>query len=182
MKTDLTSSIINHYLNIYDFKKCKKLIVKDGINTDLFFVEKDNAVINEIRFHAKTKKKEIISIGKSISIIKNLDHYQNLICINLPQIADNNPYKRELQKMRILIIGAFSKFSKIMSLSQVNLIEKWNNISAILLNIVSGMMVSYRSNQGFENSEGTRDQYPFLFEFFELDIKKISHALDYLYL
>ena len=182
MKTDLTSIILNYYLYLYDFEKCKKFIIKDGINTDLFIVEKDNSVIKEIKFHVKTKKKEVITIGKSISLMKNLDHYQNLICINLPEILDNNPYKRELQKLRILIIAAFSKFSKIVSLSQANIIEKWNDKSTILLTVVSNLMVSYSSRESLDSKDITGNTYKSLYEFFELDIKKIDEALNFLYI
>jgi hypothetical protein len=174
--------IINDYLYLYDPKKCKKFIIKDGINTDFFLIEKNNGIINEIKFHVISKKKVLLSIGKSISLIKNLDHYQNLICITLPDIPDTNPYKREFQKLRILIIGAFSKLAQIIHLPEVNEIDKWNSMSASLLDTVSNTVVWYRSKQTIEQSEDRSDKFLSLFEFFKLDIKKINYALDYLYL
>lgn len=181
MKTDLTSLIINKYLYLYDLKSCQKFITNDGITTDFFLVKEVNGIINQIKFQVTRKKREILSIGKSISILKNLDYYQNFICINLPQIPDNNPYKLEFQKLRILIIGAFSKLSRIITSSQNDVVEKWNKISDILLSIVSNSVLSYRANQNSKNSQEKKGQYLSLFEFLELDMKKIENALDCMY-
>lgn len=182
MGTDLTSLIIKEYLYQYDLKDCRKFIINDGITTDYFLVEEVNGIINQLKFQVSRKKKEILAIGKSISILKNLDYYQYFICVNLPQIADNNPYKLEFQKLRILIIGAFSKLSKIITLSQDNLVEKWNKTSEILLGVVSNAVLSYRSNQSLKNVQEKKGQYLPLFEFLELDIKKIENALDCIYM
>jgi hypothetical protein len=84
--------------------------------------------------------------------------------------------------LRILIIGAFSKLSRIITSSQNDVVEKWNKISDILLNIVSNSVLSYRANQNSKNSQEKKIQYPSLFEFFELDMKKIENALNCMYM
>jgi hypothetical protein len=81
-----------------------------------------------------------------------------------------------------LIIGAFSKLAQIIHLPEVNEIDKWNSMSASLLDTVSNTVVWYRSKQTIEQSEDRSDKFLSLFEFFKLDIKKINYALDYLYL
>jgi len=121
-------------------------------------------------------------IGESISIIKNLDYYQDLICKTIPNLADNNPLKIILQKLRILMIGAFSKLSRLICCLDKKGIEDWNKISGSLLEIVSTTIVSYRSNNVLENHQSALDKATSFFIFFELDLERIDDALKDLYL
>lgn len=179
---DLTSLILDNCLYKYDIKKCYKLIIKDGIASDFFLIGKYANIFDAIEFHTVSLRKTIPSIGESISIIKNLDYYQDLICKTIPNLADNNPLKIILQKLRILIIGAFSRLSKLICCLDKNGIEQWNKISGSLLEIVSTTIVSYRSNNGLENHQSALDKATSFFIFFGLDLQRIDDALKDLYL
>ncbi|HET9773867.1 MAG TPA: hypothetical protein VFP25_02680 [Nitrososphaeraceae archaeon] len=179
---DLTSLILNNCLYKYDIKNCYKLIIKDGIASDFFLIGKYANIFDAIEFHTVSLRKTIPSIGESISIIKNLDYYQDLICKTIPNLADNNPLKIILQKLRILIIGAFSKLSRLICCLDKNGIEQWNKISGSLLEIVSTTIVSYRSNNGLENHQSALDKATSFFIFFGLDLERIDDALKDLYL
>jgi hypothetical protein len=179
---DLTSLILDNCLYKYDIKNCYKLIIKDGIASDFFLIGKYANIFDAIEFHTVSLRKTIPSIGESISIIKNLDYYQDLICKTIPNLADNNPLKIILQKLRILIIGAFSKLSRLICCLDKNGIEQWNKISGSLLEIVSTTIVSYRSNNGLENHQSALDKATSFFIFFGLDLERIDDALKDLYL
>lgn len=179
---DLTSLILNNCLYKYDIKNCYKLIIKDGIASDFFLIGKYANIFDAIEFHTVLLRKTIPSIGESISIIKNLDYYQDLICKTIPNLADNNSLKIILQKLRILIIGAFSKLSRLICCLDKKGIEDWNKISGSLLEIVSTTIVSYRSNNGLENHQSALDKATSFFIFFGLDIERIDDALKDLYL
>lgn len=179
---DLTSLILNNCLYKYDIKNCYKLIIKDGIASDFFLIGKYANIFDAIEFHTVLLRKTIPSIGESISIIKNLDYYQDLICKTIPNLADNNPLKIILQKLRVLIIGAFSKLSRLICCLDKKGIEDWNNISGSLLEIVSTTIVSYRSNNGLENHQSALDKATSFFIFFGLDLERIDDALKDLYL
>lgn len=179
---DLTSLILNNCLYKYDIKNCYKLIIKDGIASDFFLIGKYANIFDAIEFHTVLLRKTIPSIGESISIIKNLDYYQDLICRTIPNLADNNPLKIILQKLRILIIGAFSKLSRLICCLDKKGIEDWNKISGSLLEIVSTIIVSYRSNNGLENHQSALDKATSFFIFFGLDLERIDDALKDLYL
>lgn len=179
---DLTSLILNNCLYKYDIKNCYKLIIKDGIASDFFLIGKYANIFDAIEFHTVLLRKTIPSIGESISIIKNLDYYQDLICKTIPNLADNNPLKIILQKLRILIIGAFSKLSRLICCLDKKGIEDWNKISGSLLEIVSTTIVSYRSNNGLENHQSALDKATSFFIFFGLDLERIDDALKDLYL
>lgn len=179
---DLTSLILNNCLYEYDIKNCYKLIIKDGIASDFFLIGKYANIFDAIEFHTVLLRKTIPSIGESISIIKNLDYYQDLICRTIPNLADNNPLKIILQKLRILIIGAFSKLSRLICCLDKKGIEDWNKISGSLLEIVSTTIVSYRSNNGLENHQSALDKATSFFIFFGLDLERIDDALKDLYL
>lgn len=179
---DLTSLILNNCLYKYDIKNCYKLIIKDGIASDFFLIGKYANIFDAIEFHTVLLRKTIPSIGESISIIKNLDYYQDLICKTIPNLADNNPLKIILQKLRVLIIGAFSKLSRLICCLDKNGIEQWNKFSGSLLEIVSTTIVSYRSNNWVENHQSELDKATSLFIFLGLDLERIDDELRDLYL
>lgn len=179
---DLTSLILNNCLYKYDIKNCYKLIIKDGIASDFFLIGKYANIFDAFEFHTVLLRKTIPSIGESISIIKNLDYYQDLICKSIPNLADNNPLKIILQKLRILIIGAFSKLSRLICCLDKKGIEDWNKISGSLLEIVSTTIVSYRSNNVLKNHQSALDKATSFFIFFGLDLERIDDALKDLYL
>lgn len=179
---DLTSLILDNCLYKYDIKNCYKLIINDGIASDFFLVGKYANIFDAIEFHTVSLRKTIPSIGESVSIIKNFDYYQDLICKTIPNLADNNPFKIILQKLRILIIGAFSKLSRLICCLDKNGIEQWNKFSGSLLEIVSTTIVSYRSNNRVENHQSELDKATSLFIFLGLDLERIDDELRDIYL
>jgi hypothetical protein len=56
-------------------------------------------------------KEKISGLGISITIIKNLDEYQFLICKYIPNLSDQNIFKFKFQKIRLLIFLFVSKFT-----------------------------------------------------------------------
>lgn len=70
-------------------------------------------------------KEKIKGLGISITIIKNLDEYQFLICKYIPDLSDQNIFKFKFQKMRLLIFLFISKFT-------ITLIENRDQSSKIL--------------------------------------------------
>jgi hypothetical protein len=70
-------------------------------------------------------KEKIEGLGISITIIKNLDEYQFLICKYIPDLSDQNIFKFKFQKMRLLIFLFISKFT-------LTLIENRDQSSKIL--------------------------------------------------
>ena len=178
---DLTTLIINNCLHKFDVNKCHKLTIKDGITTDLFLLPKYADIFDQIEFDSSSMRKNIPSIGYSLSIIKNLDYYQDLICKMIPSLLDSNPLKIALQKLRFLIMAAFSKLSRLIIYMNKNGIDEWNKISKYLLEIVSSTIVSYRSNNQFEDDQLLLDKSD-LFKFFDLDVNRINNILKDFYL
>ena len=41
--------------------------------------------------------------GLALTLVKNFDEYQYIICNYVPQLSDNNIYKIKFQKVRILV-------------------------------------------------------------------------------
>ena len=60
-------------------------------------------------------KEKINGLGISLTIIKNLDEYQFLICKYIPGLSDPNIFKFKFQKIRLLIFLFVYKFTKILN-------------------------------------------------------------------
>jgi hypothetical protein len=86
-----------------------------------------------------------------------LDEYQYIVCSEIRSIPDINPYKRELQKYRVLIIASFTKLIDILtSLSSDRNLQEWNRFAQILLTQVSETLVKLRFNQ--KRYDGTNNK------------------------
>ena len=73
-------------------------------------------------------KEKISGLGNSITIIKNLDEYQFLICKYIPILSDQNIFKFKFQKVRVLIFLFISKFT-------ITLIENKTQSSSMLYDL-----------------------------------------------
>lgn len=101
----------------------------------------------------KFQKTRFASIGNTSSLAKNLDEYQYIVCREIRSIPDINPYKKDLQKYRVLIISAFAKLIPMLtSLSSDKNLQEWNRFAQILLTQVSETLVKARVNH--EKNDG----------------------------
>jgi hypothetical protein len=105
----------------------------------------------------KFQKTRFASIGITSSLAKNLDEYQYIVCSEIRSIPDINPYKKDLQKYRVLIISAFAKLIPMLtSLSTDKSLQEWNRFAQILLAQVSETRVKARDNH--EKYDGTNSK------------------------
>jgi len=117
-----------------------------------------------------------------MSIIKNFDYYQYLICKMLPEIADTNPFKKVFQKIRFVIICSFAKFISLLDIKDYETITKWNLLSKKNLESLAEIVNSYRQGIEFSYiSNGFKlDEESCIF--FNLNIEKIDEELNRYYL
>ena len=68
------------------------------------------------------------------SIAKNLDEYQYIVCSEVRSLPDSNPFKKELQKYRIIIMTSFAKLIPILSsLGSDKDLQEWNRFAQVLI-------------------------------------------------
>ena len=122
---NLSQIIVNKYI-INDIK-CRKLLSKDGITTQDFVFDKIEGLFDGISMNIKVHRSRFSSIGSTSSIAKNLDEYQYIICSEIRSLPDNNLFKKELQKYRIIIMASFAKLISILySLDSDTDLKDWN--------------------------------------------------------
>jgi hypothetical protein len=84
------------------------------------------------------EKKKYPSLGKTLSIAKNLDYYQCKICYMVPRLQDESHSKSILQEIRVIIISALIKLVDILPrLISESLVREWNLHSEMILVAVS---------------------------------------------
>src|SRR5918999_337159 len=111
-KLSFSIQLINKYL--LSSTNCKKFLLKDGITSSYFEIESNPGFFTKSRLDVISLKNSCPQIGKSLSILKNFDHYQYVICTLIPNIDDTNPFKKVLQKIRFMIIFSFTKFFQLL--------------------------------------------------------------------
>lgn len=142
----------------------------------------------------KYYRTHLASIGRTSTLAKNLDEYQYIVCSEIRSISDINPYKRELQKYRVLIIASFTKLIDILtSLRSDRNLQQWNRFAQILLTQVSETLVKLRFNQkrydGTNSklmrceriSQTNRSQMKPVFEFFGVPEEEVDSLLESIY-
>ena len=149
-------------------------------------VERTQIDALELSLDRSAIKQEVVAIrqepGESMSILKNFDYYQYLICKMLPEIADTNPFKKVFQKIRFVIICSFAKFISLLDTKDYVTITKWNILSKKNLELVAEMVNSYRQGIEFSNiSNGFKFEDEICI-FFNLNIDKIDEELNRYYL
>lgn len=170
----------NHYLQSSHL--CKKFLIKDGITSSYFEIETNPGFFTKNRYDIIFLKNTFQNIGESMSILKNFDYYQYLICKMLPEIADTNPFKKVFQKIRFVIICSFAKFISLLDTKDYVTITKWNILSKKNLELVAEMVNSYRQGIEFSNiSNGFKFEDEICI-FFNLNIDKIDEELNRYYL
>jgi hypothetical protein len=178
----LTVSIqfINNFL--FSSNQCKKFIVKDGITSSYFEIERNPGFFTKTRLEVISIKKKHQQIGESLSILKNFDHYQYLICTLIPNIADTDPFKKVLQKIRFMIISSITKFIHLLNSNNFQQFEYWNFISKKLLKVVAETVNYFRQGTKFDEILNDIKLDEELFVYLNLDIEKIDKSLDQFYL
>lgn len=157
-------------------------MIKDGITSSYFEIETNPGFFTKTRYDIIFLKNTFHNIGESLSILKNFDYYQYLICKMLPEIADTNPFKKVFQKIRFVIICSFAKFISLLETKDYVTITKWNILSKKNLELVAEMVNSYRQGIEFNNiSNGFKFEDEICI-FFNLNIDKIDEELNRYYL
>ena len=161
---------------------CKKFLIKDGIISSYFEIDSQPGFFPKSRWEVTVLKKSAQHIGESLSILKNFDYYQYLICTILPDIADTNHFKKLFQKIRFIIIISFAKFINLLLIKDMESVKKWNVFSNKTLEFGAEIVNSFR--QGLKFSEISNDiklDNEF-YDFFNIDMVKIDEELNHYYL
>jgi hypothetical protein len=179
----LTNSLLNIIVQrlIYHNLKCSRFISSDGITTRNFSIESLHGIFEGVSIDAELSCRNILSLGSTLSIAKNLDEYQFKICLEIPSIPDSDPVKLQLQKFRIAIIASFAILGvRLMSSDADNELRKWNSFATILLRKISEFVINLKANKSaLENYDNSHLQEAF--EFFEVPVRDIEKALANIY-
>ena len=157
-------------------------MIKDGITSHYFEIEANPGFFNKNRYDIVSLKNTFQNIEECMSIIKNFEYYQYLICNILPEIADTNPFKKVFQKIRFVIICSFEKFISLLDMKDYETITKWNILSKKNLELVAEMVNSYRQGIEFSNISNGFKLEDEICIFFNLNIDKIDEVLNSYYL
>jgi hypothetical protein len=157
--------------------KCGRLISSDGITTRNFSIDRLDGIFEGLTIDAELSRRNVLSLGNTMSTAKNLDDYQFKICLEIPSIPDSDPIKLQLQKFRIAIIASFAiLISRIASPNAEDELRTWNSFAAILLRKTSEFVTNLEANKGtiknYDNSHLSET-----FEFFEVPIAEMEKAL-----
>jgi hypothetical protein len=171
-------------------KSCSKLLENDGISSRIFLLRGfDNKKIINFK-DVKTLRNNIPSSGLAITIVKNFDEYQYIICNYIPKLNDNNFFKIKFQKIRILIFLFFYSFSKIIVDKGPYTIDEWIKEANSLLMETSQIILDYResiknadspslnSTQILNQNDKLKKDY---FNYFEMSEDKIDKILYSIY-
>jgi hypothetical protein len=171
-------------------KSCSKLLENDGISSRIFLLRGfDNKKIINFK-DVKTLRNKIPSSGLAITIVKNFDEYQYIICNYIPKLNDNNLFKIKFQKIRILIFLFFYSFSKIIVDKGPYTIDEWIKEANSLLMETSQIILDYResiknadspslnSTQILNQNDKLKKDY---FNYFEMSEDKIDKMLYSIY-
>lgn len=176
--TNLCQIIANKY--VINAIKCHKLSSEDGITTQELVIDKVEGLYEAISVNIKSERGKFASLGRAASIAKNLDEYQYIICNEIRSLPDINPFKKELQKLRIMIIASYAKLIPILSsLNSDSEIHEWNQFALILLNQVSDTVRKTRNDQMYDKPSSD-NILKSAFDFFgilEQDVDDLLHNI-----
>jgi hypothetical protein len=145
MMSVLLNEVVSNIL-LYS-QGCSKFLEYDGISSRTFSL-KGFGNVNLIYFKdVKTLKNKVPMAGLALTLVKNLDEYQYIICNYVPQLSDNNIYKIKFQKIRILVFLFYFALSKIMSESiEISVLDKWVKEGNSFLIEISKIVLDYRES------------------------------------
>jgi hypothetical protein len=156
---DLIVQRLFHYTS-----KCRRIISSDGITTRNFSIDKLDGIFEGITIDAELSRRNLLSLGNTMSTAKNLDDYQYMICLEIPSIPDSDPLKLQLQKFRIAIIASFAILvMRIKSSNAEDELQKWNSFATILLKKTSECVTNLRTKGTIENYDDSHLSEAFAF-------------------
>ena len=134
-------------------KTCNKYLESDGISSRVFLLKSfDNKKLINYK-DVKILRNKIPSVGLAITIVKNFDEYQYILCDYVPKLNDNNFYKIKFQKIRILIFLFFKSLSTfLIENADNNILTEWIKEANSLLMETSQIILDYRET--LRNSDG----------------------------
>lgn len=173
-------------------KPCKKVLEYDGIGSNRLVIREQSGKLMLNCKNVPALKEKISGLGVSITIIKNLDEYQFLICKYIPNLSDQNIFKFKFQKIRLLIFLFIDKFtinllenSDLLSNKLNDLNKAGNSIlkeTSELLQLFRGTATSEGFNidriKNLENQINLQKDY---FVNFDLDESKVNKILFSVY-
>jgi hypothetical protein len=149
------NSLINDVISnvVLSSKTCCKFLENDGISTRVFLLKSfDNKKLINYK-DVKILRNKIPSVGLAITIVKNFDEYQYILCDYVPKLNDNNFYKIKFQKIRILIFLFFKSLSTFLTENMDNnILIEWIREANFLLMETSQIILDYRET--LRNSDG----------------------------
>jgi len=176
---DLHSLIFKNL--IINDRKCHKLLSKDGITTRYLTIDRLAGIFEGITIDVNLQRSRMNSIGKTVTITKNLDEYQFIICSEVRSMPDINPYKIELQKYRVLIIVSLATLAHLLSsLDDDKALQEWNYFAQILLTRVSETRLKAVSNQK-QDENMARKPISSVFDFLGVSEDDIDRLLGSIY-
>jgi hypothetical protein len=134
-------------------KTCNRYLESDGISSRVFLLKSfDNKKLINYK-DVKILRNKIPSVGVAITIVKNFDEYQYILCDYVPKLNDNNFYKIKFQKIRILIFLFFKRLSTFLIENVDNhILTEWIREANSLLMETSQIILDYRET--LRNSDG----------------------------
>lgn len=181
-QSNLIRIVIKNYI---ETSNCFDIIAKDGITTDQFAISRSDSLFVQVSLSIRQVHLQIPTILRCVSISKNLDHYQNKICHEIPSIPDTEQIKLILQTLRVIIIALFLKLNKLMtekktnySLLDDNHFLEWNKYSEQVLIATSTIFVGYQQGRTetkiLDTIKGTLD-------YIGISMSMIDKEMSYLY-
>jgi hypothetical protein len=179
----MTNSLLNIIVQklFHQNLKCGRLISSDGITTRNFSIDSLDGIFKGVTIDAELSRRNVLSLGNTMSTAKNLDDYQFKICLEIPSIPDSDPIKLQLQRFRIAIIASFAiLISRIVSPNAEDELQKWNSFATILLRKTSEFITNLNTNKStivnYDNSHLSET-----FDFFKVPLGKMEKALANVY-
>jgi hypothetical protein len=173
------SIIINKLIT--NDRKCHKLLSKDGITARYLVIDGLPGIFEGIAIDVNFQRSKMNSISRMVTITKNLDEYQFIICSEIRNMSDSNPYKKQLQKYRVLTIASFATLVYVLSsLENDQALQEWNYFAQILLTRISETRLEAYSNQKQRNNT-TRKPISPVFDFLGIHEDDIDRILGSIY-
>lgn len=175
---DFTIRLINKYVENLD---CFFAILSDGITSDNFMITKSDGLFLPTTLNVQFKNR-YPSLGKTFSIAKNLDYYQNKICQLVPSFPDLSSMKINLQKYRVIVIALLLRLVEIIHtrLSEPSL-QEWNIHADSVLISTSETVINSNSNQSASSVKNITEISASTFLYLRLDNKNLEKNISSLY-
>lgn len=175
---DFTTRLINKYVENLD---CFFAILSDGITSDNFMITKSDGLFLPTTLNVQFKNR-YPSLGKTFSIAKNLDYYQNKICQLVPSFPDSSSMKINLQKYRVIVIALLLRLVEIIHtrLSEPSL-QEWNILADSVLISTSETVINSNSNQSASSVKNITEINASTFLYLELDNKNLEKNISSFY-